>query len=79
MISKNEAELIAVTGATGYVGGRLIPRLLKAGYRVRCIVRNSEALEDRPWRSQVEVFTCDLNIEDLDEVHSDCAVVSKII
>ncbi len=64
MISKNEAELIAVTGATGYVGGRLIPRLLKAGYRVRCIVRNSEALEDRPWRSQVEVFTCDLNIED---------------
>lgn len=63
MTSTNMTELIAVTGATGYVGGRLIPRLLKAGYRVRCIVRNSEALDDRPWRSQVEVFTCDLNIQ----------------
>ncbi len=64
MTNDNGTELIAVTGATGYVGGRLIPRLLKTGYRVRCIVRNSKALDDRPWRSQVEVFTCDLNIED---------------
>ena len=29
-----------VTGATGYVGGRLVPRLLAAGYRVRCLVRD---------------------------------------
>ena len=29
-----QSELILVTGATGYIGGRLVPRLLEAGYRV---------------------------------------------
>ena len=31
-------QRILVTGATGYVGGRLFPRLLEAGYDVRCLV-----------------------------------------
>ncbi len=35
-----DSKLILVTGATGYVGGRLVPRLLEAGYRVRCLVRD---------------------------------------
>lgn len=48
-------SLILVTGATGYVGGRLVPRLLQAGYRVRILARDSERLEGRTWRSQVEV------------------------
>ena len=34
-------DLILVTGATGYVGGRLIPALLEAGYRVRAMARNT--------------------------------------
>ena len=63
MSSKETSELIAVTGATGYVGGRLVPKLLEAGYKVRCIVRNPEALEDRSWRSKVEVFTADLSLK----------------
>lgn len=58
------SELTAVTGATGYVGGRLVPKLLDAGYNVRCIVRNPEALSDRPWRSKVEVVTADLLIQE---------------
>ena len=33
-----------VTGATGYVGGRLVPRLLAAGHRVRCLVRDASRL-----------------------------------
>ena len=44
-----------MTGATGYVGGRLIPRLLLAGYRVRALVRDRERLQGRPWLAQVEV------------------------
>jgi len=42
---------ILVTGATGYVGGRLVPRLLEAGYRVRCLARDPERLMGRPWWS----------------------------
>ena len=44
-----QSELILVTGATGYIGGRLVPRLLEAGYRVRCLVRDAERLKGRPW------------------------------
>ncbi len=40
---------ILVTGGTGYVGGRLIPRLLDAGHRVRAMVRSPERLRCRPW------------------------------
>ena len=40
---------IFVTGGTGYVGGRLIPRLLEAGHRVRAMARSPERLTCRPW------------------------------
>jgi len=40
---------VLVTGATGYIGGRLVPRLLDAGYRVRCVSREPRKLRDRPW------------------------------
>lgn len=39
--------LILLTGATGYVGGRLLPRLEAAGQRVRCLTRRPEALRSR--------------------------------
>ena len=53
------SNLILVTGATGYVGGRLVPRLLDAGYRVRCLVRDPSRLQGRPWLKRVEVVTGD--------------------
>ncbi|MEO3761846.1 SDR family oxidoreductase [Streptomyces sp. B8F3] len=43
-----------VTGASGYIGGRLVPELLDAGHRVRCLVRTPRKLRDQPWVSQVE-------------------------
>ena len=52
-------KLILVTGATGYVGGRLVPKLLEAGYRVRCIVRDPSRLEGRSWLHKVEVVQGD--------------------
>lgn len=52
--------LILVTGATGYVGGRLVPRLLDAGHRVRCLVRDPTRLQGRPWFEQVELATGDV-------------------
>jgi len=51
---------ILVTGATGYVGGRLVPRLLGAGRRVRVLVRDPRRLEGRDWRTHVEVATGDV-------------------
>ncbi|HCU24323.1 MAG TPA: DUF2867 domain-containing protein [Deltaproteobacteria bacterium] len=54
---------ILVTGATGYIGGRLIPRLLQKGYFVRCLARRPENLSDRPWNTSehsVEVVAGDV-------------------
>lgn len=51
---------ILVTGATGYVGGRLIPKLLERGHRVRVFVRDPGRLDGVPWRKSVEVIEGDL-------------------
>jgi uncharacterized protein YbjT (DUF2867 family) len=58
---------IAVTGATGYIGTRLVPRLAHAGYQVRCLVRSPRKLADREWHGnpQVEVVKTDLDDEPL--------------
>jgi uncharacterized protein YbjT (DUF2867 family) len=56
------SPLILVTGATGYIASRLIPRLLEAGYRVRCLARNPLRLKGRSWFRAVEVFQGDLTI-----------------
>ena len=56
----SDSELILVTGATGYVGGRLVPRLLASGYRVRCLARDPSRLQGRAWLDQVELAQGDL-------------------
>jgi uncharacterized protein YbjT (DUF2867 family) len=45
---------ILVTGATGYIASRLIPRLLDSGYRVRCFARDPRRLKGRRWFPYVE-------------------------
>ena len=57
-----------VTGATGYIGGRLIRELLSHGYRVRILARNPERLKDHPWIDRVEVASGDAHeVTALDE------------
>jgi uncharacterized protein YbjT (DUF2867 family)/uncharacterized protein YndB with AHSA1/START domain len=51
---------VAVIGATGYVGGRLVPELLAAGHDVRCLARNPDRLAGVDWRSDVEVVAADV-------------------
>ncbi|MYB48499.1 MAG: SDR family oxidoreductase [Dehalococcoidia bacterium] len=50
---------ILVTGATGYIGGRLVPRLVEEGRRVRVLVRSRDRVLSRPWFEQVEVVVGD--------------------
>ncbi|MEV0405670.1 SDR family oxidoreductase [Actinoallomurus sp. NPDC050550] len=52
--------LCLVTGATGYIGGRLVPELLDAGYRVRCLARSPGRLRAQPWIGRVEVVRADV-------------------
>ncbi|MEU2247958.1 SDR family oxidoreductase [Streptomyces sp. NPDC019224] len=49
-----------VTGATGYIGGRLVPELLAAGHRVRCLARAPEKLRGHPWAGEVETVRGDV-------------------
>lgn len=55
---------ILVTGATGYVGSKLIPLLLEKGQRVRVLARDPDRLLGHSWAAQVEVFRGDLLQED---------------
>jgi uncharacterized protein YbjT (DUF2867 family) len=52
--------LVLVTGASGYVGGRLVTVLLERGYRVRCLVRTPEKVSSAPWHSSVEIVQGDV-------------------
>lgn len=86
-----KSDLICLTGATGYVGGRLGAHLLDTGYRVRCLVRSAAKLNARPWSRDPRVECCEadlLNAESLTDhlrgcraayymVHSMQAVGSK--
>ncbi|AXE82603.1 DUF2867 domain-containing protein [Streptomyces atratus] len=50
-----------VTGASGYIGGRLVPALLDAGHRVRALARTPRKLRDHPWADRVEVVEGDVS------------------
>lgn len=69
-----------VTGASGYVGGRLIPELLTAGWSVRAMARKASPLRDYPWAEDVEVVEGDvLDRESLRRVLRDVDVAYYLI
>lgn len=59
---------VLVTGATGYVGGRLIPALLDAGYRVRAMGRTLEKVACRPWAHHDRVALVQGDVLDLESL-----------
>ncbi len=69
-----------VTGATGYIGGRLVPRLLDHGFAVRALARTPEKLADVPWRKSIEVTRGDLSHEaSLEAAVNDVDVVYYLV
>ncbi|MDN4481938.1 SDR family oxidoreductase [Demequina lignilytica] len=63
-LADGRAPLVLVLGATGYIGGRLVPRLLAGGYRVRALTRSGRRLAALPWADQVEVIEGDASDAD---------------
>jgi len=71
-------DLVLVTGASGYIGGRLVGELLDAGYRVRCLVRTPQKVDAATWRSAVEVVQGDVE-GDLSGVFRDVAAAYYLV
>jgi uncharacterized protein YbjT (DUF2867 family) len=73
---------VAVLGATGYIGGRLVPKLLNAGYRVRAVSRSRKKLFGRPYSSHPGLETAEADAMDrssLEEALQGCRVVFDLI
>ncbi|MFO7549744.1 MAG: SDR family oxidoreductase [Acidimicrobiia bacterium] len=71
---------VLVTGATGYIGGRLVPQLLDAGLEVRCMARQPQRLALHPWRDRVEVVAADASEPDtLDAAMAGCEAAFYLI
>ena len=55
---------VAILGATGYVGGRLVPRLLAVGHRVRAVGRSQAKMACRPWASHPNCELAQADVQD---------------
>jgi len=58
------ARLALVTGASGHVGGALVPRLLDDGWRVRVLTRRAASLVEEPWGESVDIVEGDAGDRD---------------
>lgn len=76
------SRTVLLTGATGYIGGRLAPRLLECGWTVRCLVRSPRKLDNRTWihHPRVEVVEGDLDdAEALQRTMRGCAAAYYLV
>ncbi|MCF8521609.1 MAG: SDR family oxidoreductase [Candidatus Planktophila sp.] len=70
------SPLYLVTGASGYVGGRLVRTLLENDYRVRVLVRDKYKIIGQPWASQVEI--CEGNADNPKDLEQALAGVHTV-
>lgn len=79
---QSPTEQVLVLGATGYVGGRLVPRLLEAGYRVRAASRSTAKLKSRGWAQHpnVEIMAVDvLDLASLEHALQGCQAAFYLV
>ena len=78
----DKSKPILVTGATGYVGGRLVPKLLENGYKIRATSRSIEKLQSRSWATNPNVEIVSLDVFDRDSLikaASGCSVAYYLV
>ncbi len=78
----DQSKPVFVAGATGYVGTRLVSRLLNAGYQVRCLARDRRKLAARPWSRKTQVQIVEGNVNNptwLAETMSGCSAAYYLI
>ncbi|GAA6526003.1 tryptophan-rich sensory protein [Intrasporangium sp. DVR] len=51
---------VLVTGASGYIGGQLVPRLLAEGWQIRVLTRRAGSLDSQPWARDVDIVVGDV-------------------
>lgn len=79
---KHEQRAIAVLGATGYIGARLVPNLVESGYMVRAIGRNPDKLKGRRWSLAAGVQSAFGDVFDqasLEQAFAGCVVVYYLV
>ncbi|MFI4915336.1 MAG: SDR family oxidoreductase [Phycisphaerales bacterium JB060] len=62
--ARQDQPFVLLTGATGYIGGRLAPRLIEAGYRIRCLARSPRKLDNREWARHERAEIVQGDVED---------------
>src|SRR6476619_3304569 len=64
MTSNTPARTARVTGASGYIGGQVVPRLRDEGWTVRVLTRRRASMDGKPWADRVEVAEGDVGSAD---------------